>query len=761
MAPYPLPCRPELGPDEAQQVARDYVEGINADLEYLKQQCGLYGNIIMKRWKKKSPEKREACLLLADPSMYPRKWFHIDQKHNLERGKNRRSWLLPYVNLETLKADASRFLALLHIRTHYSPEQWVPFDNEQLVYGWHQWAIKTDCSSRAVTMYGPLYGRLTSWDKDASHRWDIIGFPRARLIFEAQRELARLLRNIVEQLTEGVPNSTSGSSDKWFQSATLGFTGSGNAAAWSTLTNQPFSAPPIFSIDALLSKAEMKYQAAEDHLCCVPSHTQSQMLVIELTHDTSNVFHWQQIVLECKKFKDQCRGFQGSVSPGECLPPEYDRALGVLKILLEKQVDARARRLYAFFPQRPGFSHLFRLEENPDTGKVIMVGCGAITRSKDPLEYCLYHLCHLPDEPGHLDRAMLFAFLDDHLSTGLPAERARFDQNLYDLVSDYAAINEMLIAIHLHRPLSSYRPLDDNTELGKFNPWTCVDYVFGAVIPEPMNSASIEMLQRFQNLLVLKGKVNRTFLEQFDDVYEVLGSFWMKLRGGYQKMLTGLLYPPEAIQSAMEILALDTRPEHIAKVAAEREQIQAKISDATRASGSNSIQTQWGPAVESAKPPAVPKLKVKSRADTANPTTEPEDLPLADLVIERPKILVKKANLDILSKMFPNSAKEANRSINWDEFVHAMRDAGFSAQHTGGSAVSFDKSDGAQEGQNGKTVFHKPHPDAKIDPVMFHSMGKKPRHRGDRKCRGGVAFSRGGKGYVCVGGFMGTEVSLV
>lgn len=49
-------------------------------------------------------------------------------------------------------------------------------------------------------MQGSKYGQLKKWEKDAAHRFDIIGFPRAQLILEAQEKILKLLRNIVEQI---------------------------------------------------------------------------------------------------------------------------------------------------------------------------------------------------------------------------------------------------------------------------------------------------------------------------------------------------------------------------------------------------------------------------------------------------------------------------------------------------------------------------------------------------------------------------------
>lgn len=50
--------------------------------------------------------------------------------------------------------------------------------------------------------------------------------------------------------------------------------------------------------------------------------------------------------------------------------------------------------------------------------------------------------------------------------------------------------------------------------------------------------------------------------------------------------------------------------------------------------------------------------------------------------------------------------------------MRAMSDVGFVVREAGGSAVAFEKEDG-------KIVFHKPHPEIEIDSVILHIMGKR------------------------------------
>ncbi|KAK5635317.1 hypothetical protein RRF57_011029 [Xylaria bambusicola] len=82
--------------------------------------------------------------------------------------------------------------------------------------------------------------------------------------------------------------------------------------------------------------------------------------------------------------------------------------------------------------------------------------------------------------------------------------------------------------------------------------------------------------------------------------------------------------------------------------------------------------------------------------------------------------------MNVVSLLYPQTAAESSRSVNWEDFVYALRDVGFTARNTGGSAVLFEKNGGDDRvNGGGKIVFHRPHPMARIDPVMLHAMGRR------------------------------------
>jgi hypothetical protein len=111
---------------EVREILKDYISRIRNDREFLQKQCEVYGDRILSRWKKKSQEQRAACLLHAEPDLYPHQWF-IPRYTNTspcwkDARKYRKSFLLPYLSVELLKTNPVVFFDLLHNRTLYPLE---------------------------------------------------------------------------------------------------------------------------------------------------------------------------------------------------------------------------------------------------------------------------------------------------------------------------------------------------------------------------------------------------------------------------------------------------------------------------------------------------------------------------------------------------------------------------------------------------------------------------------------------------------------
>ncbi|KAF2097590.1 hypothetical protein NA57DRAFT_58165 [Rhizodiscina lignyota] len=165
---------------QAEKIIGKYVSQIRDNREYLRRQCEANGDRILSRWRKKSREHRANLLLQVDPDLYPHQWFvpryAIAELHWKDtRAHHRKHCLLPSLSLELLKTDPAVLFGLLHNRTHYTPEDWVPFDNKELNFGWNIGLLDVDYCGRCVVVHGSRFGQLVDWDKDKAHRFDIVG----------------------------------------------------------------------------------------------------------------------------------------------------------------------------------------------------------------------------------------------------------------------------------------------------------------------------------------------------------------------------------------------------------------------------------------------------------------------------------------------------------------------------------------------------------------------------------------------------------
>ena len=194
------------------------------------------------------------------------------------------TWLLPYLDIESLAADPMLLLKLLHNRTVYSPEDWMMFDNTQLRLCEHWEILIPEYNEHCVTMSGPKYGaELVQWTPSKAHRWHILGYNKAKHILAAQRSMMHFLRATVQALLSERespavntaveahnPHAPPPDQRKWNLLVNTGFTSFGKdpSAVYSVrgAANQPFAAPPVFDAVGTLELVESLYRAAQDEL---------------------------------------------------------------------------------------------------------------------------------------------------------------------------------------------------------------------------------------------------------------------------------------------------------------------------------------------------------------------------------------------------------------------------------------------------------------------------------------------------------------
>ncbi|KUJ17900.1 uncharacterized protein LY89DRAFT_745890 [Mollisia scopiformis] len=513
--------------EEAKTQASRAFKKISADRAYLKEQCYMNGNTILKRWKKLTPSERARHLLLVDNDLYQHQWadvifsrkfaerlkvfrkavaegsvhWHgcIDLTQGRERRPYRNTFLLPYINVEALASDPLRLLNLLHNRTKYSPAEWAPYDTTILAKDWELGTFETAYSSVCIIMHGSEYGKVTRWEESAAHRWDIVGFPRAILTLEAQQKLLAFLRGIVEKLLEGFSrNDTSPQSDRFekiigLRSASPG--GSSPDEFASTYLNQPFSAPPKFDIEELLSIAQTQLNMHGDNLWLLQTDPRyfrryAKLLVdgglatnltktnqyvcthLELMQRAIQFWSWEGILEATLKLQATYRSFDVEVKVGEALSSQYNHALGSLEALLYDQLQRRIQAIRYTLLHRPGFQskwnvkYVQRLQSmSVSIGRKVPGETPADVLYNDRLNFCTFALTDKEDiiidnhehtDPRRKDFSMLFAMFDEHLADCHKKkdklELARLDEILYELFADMSSVHQMLSLVRWHRP---------------------------------------------------------------------------------------------------------------------------------------------------------------------------------------------------------------------------------------------------------------------------------------------------------------------
>ncbi|KAG4438579.1 hypothetical protein IFR05_005954 [Cadophora sp. M221] len=832
--------REGLNDHEAKSRAAEFTNNITRDLQYLREQCTLNGNSILKRWKKKSKSERTNLLKLAMPNIFSNQWcdslLHAEYMQAVEvesrkyggmvdtdftkgryKRKYRERFLLPYVNLEALTTDPTKLLNLLYCRTKYSPEQWAPYDNFLLNGQWWQGAFDLTYNRGCVVMHGVNYGTWTQWETVNAHNWSIIGFPKAMLILETQQKLLGFLKEVVGKLVEGLSREDSSpQSNNFIEALEQGpkrlRVGNVQSTQFeSPYLNQPFSAPPIFDIEALLSIAQTRLDMHGDHLWLLqtdPSfmrryseavlagglsenltkHNKPVYVTNHILQDETWFWSWEWIVEQLQILKKVQIRFRDSIQPGYALPKAYENSLSSLTAFLGEQFRRRANFIKALLPSRPGLRDSWKVEYKQVKQSMIEIPRRKDTTDirnlffDDRLEFCLHSMLFDPDDellntgnphstkgPEHqIENA--FAMLDAHLANsaknGKKTEVARIDEILFELLTDLAAVHQILSMVRLHVPRARKIDLTEGQKIGQGRAWRYVEKHFMEQTPYRFalpdrdgNLIELEKIhkrespeskiaaeQRLGNLMrtfmaseTPKGpRLTSKWAEQSAKQREALSAFWKAMRERHVQTLRRLDFDSEDIEYDLKVLSADTSSEYLASIEEERRQV-LKALEASEAANEAKIskkavaQTQWGD--ERASKVIIPGEKVK-------PKTRGTEQPNAALSLENLKIndpepepviqaAVSKKSLSVFNIMFPsNNLEERSKSVDWDAFVNAMgeEEVGFVARHSaGGAAYTFEPSGTSKWAGKGKIVFHKPHPTPVLDSIVMSINGKRMR----------------------------------
>ncbi|KAK4959374.1 hypothetical protein LTR10_004178 [Elasticomyces elasticus] len=366
--------------DEARSSAQSFVASTSLSLGLVRQKLDNYGDIVLKRWKRASIPRRAALVRKAIPEAYSQNFAGVRMMYDNQRRVSglfpnsmslkdftprvlqkleqaqigdRKAYLLPYLDVQTLSEDPMNLLAILHYRSHSTSADWALLDCEILRINWNFIQDHHVYNPHCVIMYGKHYGRLIPWNKDSAHKQNIIGYPRAAAILEAQSELATFLLNMISLILDtGVQDSSMGRV-QWDLLADVDFQWQRSSGSL-TRRLDTYRAAPVYDIRAIVRTLEGRAEAMADELHSLQSdplylrnrlrHFQNTVLHDTLTEEeqqsqaitiTLGYVGWATLFRIATTYTAYTlsiqQRYEGQIQVGKPLPEEYAAALVLLR----------------------------------------------------------------------------------------------------------------------------------------------------------------------------------------------------------------------------------------------------------------------------------------------------------------------------------------------------------------------------------------------------------------------------------------------
>lgn len=795
--PQYFPATVEVNDAEARHSVQNLVRDMFDDLDYLRVIVQNHGGMLISRWRNKSKVKRGE-LLKERTDLFPNKWAAIHlldarnpqadplvgkitsslddpaskllvpfiwdalQKLVLEdmtTNRYRDTWLLPYLDRETLADDPQRFLRLLHYRTSHTPAEWAAFDNSQLVLSEHLGVLVPEYNKHCVVMQGPRFGELVPWNAEQAHRWEIIGFNKAQHLLTAQAAMARLLRKVVSGL---LPNANlaglcNGAQPNWESLAKQqsAQTDSMFSILGATYINQPYSSPPTCNPASILDMVITRHHTAQDDLWQLqtdPAYVRFRIqelssaayfegmkgrnkwswFVDEIMFNANRrEIYWRQLLVECKRLLEAHMTLQ-QYPKSDTARQGYDSMLWIVQDCCIELLALQVSSLDYSLPFQRGFERNFELIIS-ESGRQQPTVVSKDYFHQDPLFWSLSCIGHDSYRPFTLDPVVNFRVLDDCISS--KKEAARLSQYLYDHISDMAVVDEIRSSIRCHGSRNCV-PSIHATNLPLFRK----DY-FKKIKSCSVRKFAPTLAKHLEDLCTKHqwpgGIKGSKWLAQATASRETLARYWSDMRNNWREQLTQAGVSPSHIIEEMEVLSADQTEDFMAEIEAERRTVLASLS-APRP-GSKLLLADYIEVDRSTKgenhPPSAPvevKIKNKTRKlpdQGAERAFDFQRTGKAQMTPQHQVLCLKKESVDILRHMYSSAGQESNRKYAWQHFCSAMIDAGFSISQGSGSAVSFKRMD-SEDGHMGKSiVIHRPHPDPYLDPVILRYIGKRMTRR--------------------------------
>ncbi|TGO28359.1 hypothetical protein BPAE_0028g00060 [Botrytis paeoniae] len=610
-----------------------------------------------------------------------------------------------YKYLEALADDPALLLSLIFNRGNNHPSTYVAFDSSQVDHGWsigHVWAVyRPDC----VIMHGREYGVLPDWDKNAAHRKDIIGFPRAHLILRAQNKTMEILRRIVEQLVanyDGLEQLDICTRFQFHIPAIHGF--------FSGYEIEPYGPPQRFDIERLLSSARVALDTKQAHIELLqmdPAYSKrwlnlsgdekvirdpsfnfktNHIQTGDLIRELMIMRNWRNLVSEIEKL----RGVYYSTAvndftKGEPPPLEYNKALCDLEVLLYNCMEDSCAVTGYVLSQRPGFSK--------SSVKYF---------DEDLLHYCLSMVIGAPDEKYRPNRSLMFRYLNGYFQQATKEQRARVDEPLSMFYFDWVTLHEIdkMISRHGRHEVQHQQHMEENGSEDSESDTEDWD-------PIEMELHNTEAPKEFSKLPLPSGEKDETWIACGMNSRIALSKMWKGTREFFRATL-----------------------EHDGHQSQNRSALQAnkKVNKVIA-----EVQTVWGVEDSNAFQAPHNKEKTKTRAvaptqagDTVQAVLAVSAVEKVDATTTELQIKVDIKTLGVFTSMYsdPDGGQD-NGTVSWKDFRRAMCKAGFESWEGRGTAVEFQPAAHLDWGDSKKIGYHRPHPNPYFDLIQLRGLDKR------------------------------------
>ncbi|KAI4196094.1 MAG: hypothetical protein LQ350_006791 [Teloschistes chrysophthalmus] len=689
------------------------------------------------------------------------------QEEQILLQQHRETFLLPYMNIETLSKDGSRLLRLLFHRVKHLPEEFVT-------------ALLILEAQAYIAKF--LRDFVTS----------MLASAEFLSVEESTKRLETLALDEAQQSSEtNDANSMQFALPAVYRQKLTFFydiDGDGNLCLdFLTLiaSQEPFSPPPLFDnrmIEKLIDVASEKLAEAQDNLWLlqtdpgyfhwiasywdehdIGNFPGAQMSKVSMKQalssrlivgSISDVMAWQDIFNGMTHVRHKYESHREDIRPGRHLPEQYARTLAALWSLILDLLKMRLPVLQELTLVAPAWKNMWKaVPELSDetTTNFRLKNRDAVHYAEwwkdDRIFYILAMLGDRADSFGYHDNADLLKALDNHLAVSKKSEAGKIDFMVYTKITETAALQRVLAALRMHRPMipleygfiKEAMKLHDLPFRWRFQPSAIA---FQALWSEPKNLRLGNMLNSLDKFRMPSGKKDLQWLERADNARQALRQVWSIARDSHERMYRSAGIDVDSQDGPLKLFAHFDSPELQSIVAQERHEILGKLEQSKKPKTvvpaepyetliphgprNRDPLTKFGNKVPT-------KAKVKSRQAPDLSTTSAEEQKDAKFpeyratpgslpALPLPK---KSRSLHTLRLLFATATSDLQGMIHWHDLLSTM------AEHRGGSEWTFrtfqvrgpDGQGVVQEKQS--IVIHQPHPDQQMPAVRLQWIGKR------------------------------------